>query len=110
MSTILKEKEKQEEKENAIQKNVVDTFNYSIISKILLVFITLGPIFDIISFLFRNKFDSKISISTFIRPIIPLCVGIYIFFTASKKNKKRLAITAIVYLVYAVCHLIVVRN
>ena len=110
MSTALKEKKKKENNENAIDKRVVDTFNYNVISKILLVFITLGPIFDIISFLFRNKFDSKISISTFIRPIIPLFVGIYIFFTASKKNKKRLAITAIIYLSYAICHLLVVRN
>ena len=87
-----------------------DKFNYDIVSKILLLFIMLSPIFDIISFLFRNKFDSKISISTFIRPIIPICVAIYIFFTANKKDKKILISIATIYILYAIIHLLIAKK
>ena len=63
-------------KENKKELEEKDNLNYNAISKILLIFIILGPIFDIVSFLFRKNFESKISISTFIRPIIPICVAI----------------------------------
>lgn len=96
--------------ENVSISTTADKFNYDIVSKILLLFIMLSPVFDIISFLFRNKFDSKISISTFIRPIIPVFVAIYIFFTANKKNKKILISLATIYILYAIIHLIIAKK
>ena len=97
-------------KENKKELEEKDNLNYNAISKILLIFIILGPIFDIVSFLFRKNFESKISISTFIRPIIPMCIAIYIFFTANKKNKKILLVIAIFYLSYGILHLLIVKN
>ena len=96
--------------ENVSISKTADKFNYDIVSKILLLFIMLSPVFDIISFLFRNKFDSKISISTFIRPIIPVFVAIYIFFTANKKNKKIFISLATIYILYAIIHLIIAKK
>ena len=96
--------------ENVSISTTADKFNYDIVSKILLLFIMLSPVFDIISFLFRNKFDSKISISTFIRPIIPVFVAIYIFFTANKKNKKIFISLATIYILYAIIHLIIANK
>ena len=96
--------------ENVSISTTADKFNYDIVSKILLLFIMLSPVFDIISFLFRNKFDSKISISTFIRPIIPVFVAIYIFFTANKKNKKIFISLATIYILYAIIHLIIAKK
>lgn len=96
--------------ENISISTTADKFNYDIVSKILLLFIMLSPVFDIISFLFRNKFDSKISISTFIRPIIPVFVAIYIFFTANKKNKKMFIGLATIYILYAIIHLIIAKK
>ena len=96
--------------ENVSISTTADKFNYDIVSKILLLFIMLSPVFDIISFLFRNKLDSKISISTFIRPIIPVFVAIYIFFTANKKNKKMFIGLATIYILYAIIHLIIAKK
>lgn len=97
-------------KESKKELTKQDNFNYNVVSKILLIFIMLGPVFDIVSFLFRKNFESKISISTFIRPIIPICIAIYIFFTANKKNKKILFLIALLYLSYGILHLLIVRK
>ena len=47
---------------------------------VLCVFIVLCPILDMASFIFRNIFNTSFSPSTFIRPIIPIVVMIYLFF------------------------------
>ena len=46
---------------------------------ILCFYIIICPILDIASFLFRNYFNTNISISTFLRPVIPVVLSIYIF-------------------------------
>ena len=56
---------------------------------ILSFFVIICPILDIASFLFRNRFNTSISISTFIRPIIPVIVFLHIFFKEQNKNKFR---------------------
>lgn len=56
---------------------------------LLSFFIVMCPILDIASFLFRKKFETNYSISTFIRPIIPTIVFIYIFFKQDRKNKFK---------------------
>lgn len=76
---------------------------------IIYFYIILCPILDIASFLFRNAFDTNISISTFIRPIIPVILAIYIFIKANKKHKLILAGIATIYVVYGAIHLAVTK-
>ena len=47
---------------------------------ILCLFIIVCPILDVASFLFRNYFNTFFSISTILRPIIPIIAIGYIFF------------------------------
>lgn len=77
---------------------------------ILCAFIILCPILDIASFLWRNCFNTSISPSTIIRPIIPICIAIYLFFKEGKKFKKWVIIGAIIYLIYGIIHLVIFQN
>ena len=77
---------------------------------ILCLFVILSPIFDIASFLFRNAFKTNISISTILRPIIPLGVLLYIFIKSDKKDKLKLFIMGLAYIIYAICHLLVFNS
>lgn len=79
--------------------------NILTIKNLLLAFIVLCPILDISSFLFRKCFNTSISISTILRPIIPIIAAIYIFI--KEKNKKPILIMGVVYITYAICHLYV---
>ena len=54
------------------------------IDKLLCVLVILCPILDMLSFIFRNTFETKISPSTFLRPIISIIVIMYI--TITDKN------------------------
>ncbi len=80
------------------------------VQDLLCIFIILNPIFDITSFLFRNALDTSISISTFIRPILPIAVGIYFFIKESKRGKIRLFLVAILYVLYAIAHLMMAKS
>lgn len=73
------------------------------VENILCLFIVLCPILDMISFLFRNFFNTSISPSTFIRPIIPITLIMYIFI--KDKIKLKLVLVAIIYAVYALIHI-----
>lgn len=75
------------------------------IENLLYIFIIMCPILDMASFIFRNVFNTSISPSTFIRPIIPICIITYIFF--KDKIKLKLIIVASIYAIYAVVHLII---
>lgn len=77
---------------------------------IVYFYIILCPILDIASFLFRNAYDTNISISTFLRPIIPIILAIYIFIKANKKHKLILLGIALTYLVYGTIHLAVTKK
>ncbi len=77
---------------------------------ILCFYIIICPILDIASFLFRNYFNTNISISTFLRPVIPVVLSIYIFIKANNKNKLILLIIALVYLIYGLIHLAVTKT
>lgn len=70
---------------------------------VLCAFLVLCPILDIASFWFRNTFHTSVSISTFIRPIIPIVMIMYLFL--KEKIKKKLTIFAFVYGLYAIVHL-----
>lgn len=77
---------------------------------ILCLFIILSPILDIASFLFRNFFETNISISTILRPIIPIVMGIYIFIKEGKKEKIKLSVIALIYIVYAIIHILIFKS
>lgn len=70
---------------------------------VLCVFLVICPILDIASFVFRNVFHTSISISTVIRPIIPIAMILYLFF--HEKKKKKMLLVAVLYGVYAIIHL-----
>lgn len=72
---------------------------------IMCVFVILCPILDMLSFIYRNTFDTKLSPSTIIRPLIPALVILYIFIKKDKKFKKNLAITGMIYMIYALIHI-----
>lgn len=76
------------------------------IENLLTVFIILCPILDIASFIFRNIFNTKISPSTIIRPILPIIAFIYYFIKADKKYKLKMFGISAIYGIYAIMHLI----
>ena len=76
------------------------------IENLLAVFIIICPILDIASFIFRNIFNTKISPSTIIRPIIPMIAFLYYFIKADKKYKLKMFGISAVYGIYAIIHLI----
>lgn len=80
------------------------------LENILCVFLIICPILDIASFVFRNAFNVSFSPSTFIRPIIPIIVGLYIFFKEKKKFKLYMFLVGIVYLIYGIAHLYMVPS
>lgn len=80
------------------------------IENILCVFLILCPIFDISSFIFRNYWDTKLSISTFIRPIIPMCFLLYILIKSTWKERFIWVGIAFTYIGYGACHLLVTKQ
>ena len=80
------------------------------LENILCFYIIICPILDIASFTFRNTFDTNISISTFIRPIIPIIIALYIFFKANKKNKLILLSISLIYILYGAIHLLITKG
>ena len=58
------------------KKKKIDTKNLT--ENLLVIFVILCPVFDILSFVFRNTFNTSLSPSTILRPIIPL-IAIYLF-------------------------------
>ena len=75
------------------------------LENMLCLLVVLGPIFDIASFLFRNYFNTTFSVSTFIRPIIPVLVSICLFIKAKKKQKLQMLGLAALFIVYSGIHL-----
>lgn len=77
--------------------------NIFTIENLLCFLIIICPLLDVSSFLFRDFFKTSFSISTIIRPIIPIMAILYIFF--KEKIKPQMIIAAMGYLVYALCHI-----
>ena len=80
------------------------------LENILCTFIIICPVLDMLSFIFRNTFNTNISPSTIIRPIIPIVVIIYLFFKNDKKFKLYTIGVGLVYLIYGVIHLFVFKS
>lgn len=75
------------------------------IENLLCLFVIMCPILDMASFLFRNVFNTNFSPSTFIRPLIPAIIMIYLFFKKDKKFKIKSLIAVIIYGGYALVHI-----
>ena len=75
------------------------------IDKLLCTLIVLCPILDMLSFIFRNMFETKISPSTFLRPIISIIVIIYIVF--KDKNRWKIIGVGAIYGLYALIHILI---
>lgn len=73
--------------------------------KLLCVLIVLCPILDMLSFIFRNTFETKISPSTFLRPVISIIVIMYIII--KDKNRWKIIGVGAIYGIYALIHIIV---
>ncbi len=73
------------------------------LENVLCVFIVLCPILDMLSFIFRNIYETKFSPSTFIRPIIPIIIICYLFF--KEKIKVKTLIVGVIYAIYVLIHL-----
>lgn len=90
-------------KADLTKKKKINTKNLT--ENLLVIFVILCPVFDILSFVFRNTFNTSISPSTILRPIIPLIAIIDLFIKS--KYKLRMFVVAVVYGVYALVHLLV---
>ena len=75
------------------------------LANVLCLFVIISPLLDIASFLFRNKFNTSFSISTFIRPIIPVIMSFIIFFIVKGKDKLKLLAIFAIYVAYGLIHL-----
>jgi len=93
-------------------KKIKEIFNIKNINveNILCLFIILCPILDMVSFGYRNIFNTNLSPSTIIRPIIPIIISIYLFFKEDKKFKKYTFFIGTIYLLYGIFHLIVFKS
>ena len=72
------------------------------------IYIIISPILDITSFIFRTKYKTAWSPTTFLRPIIPCTVFVYLFFKG-KEKKKIIAISGI-YGLYALIHICIFKS
>ena len=77
----------------------------STMDNILCLFIILCPLLDAASFLYRQYFHTNYSISTFLRPIIPITLLFIVFF--KEKIKWKMLLSCFIYGIYAIIHLIV---
>ncbi len=75
------------------------------VENILYLFIIICPILDVASFIFRNRFGTSLSISTILRPVLPIIAMVYIFF--KDKIKSKLLVAGLIYGIYATLHLYV---
>ena len=73
------------------------------IPQLLSLYLILCPIFDCVSFLFRSVTKTSWSPSTWLRPILPTFIFLYLFFKEKHKGKKLLIV--FLYALYAGIHL-----
>lgn len=92
---------KNEEKPETLPKDGKTKMDF--LQYLICAFIILSPILDMISFIFRNKFNTSWSPSTILRPIVPVIAFMYLFFKQAKK--KKVILVSILYVLYAATHM-----
>lgn len=75
------------------------------VENFLYIFILICPVLDILSFTFRNTLQVNWSPSTFLRPLIPAIIMVYLFFKKDKKFKIYSILIGLIYLIYGATHL-----
>lgn len=89
-------------------ENIRKVFNVEIISKLVLIFIVLQPLFDILSFL-KIRDYIPIGISTVVKPLFVFGIGIFIYLT-DKKQRKSYTVTFVVYAILIVVHCLILKD
>lgn len=69
------------------------------LENLMCLFVIFCPLLDIISFLFRSYFDTSISPTTLLRPLIP-CI-VFVIFIFNEKNKGKKILAGLAYLIYS---------
>ena len=82
--------------------------NLCTLENLMCLFVILCPILDCLSFLYRNCFNTSISPTTILRPIIPIIVFTILFFKENNKLKK-IAVASI-YALYSIVHLFIFQK
>lgn len=75
------------------------------IDKLLCMLIIICPILDMLSFIFRNVFETKISPSTILRPILSIIIIMYIII--KDKNRWKIIGVGCIYGIYMLIHIII---
>ena len=84
-------------------KSIIEKVKNIKLEDILCLFVILCPIFDMLSFIFRNVAETTWSPSSFLRPILPLSIFAIVFF---KNNiKTKMFVVSLAYGIYAAIHL-----
>lgn len=83
-------------------------FNVEIISKLVLLFIVLQPLFDILSFLKIREYI-PIGISTVVKPLFVFGVGIFIYFT-NKQQRKSYTKIFVTYGILIIVHCLILKD
>lgn len=78
------------------------------LENLLSFFIIICPFLDIASFLYRNKFGTSYSISTFVRPIIPIIVFIILYIKSC--DKIKVTVISCIFFIYALIHLCIYKT
>ena len=84
-------------------KSIIEKVKNVKLEDILCLFVILCPIFDMLSFIFRNTVATTWSPSSFLRPILPLSIFAIVFF--KDKIKTKMFVVSLIYGVYAAIHL-----
>jgi len=84
-------------------KSIIEKVKNIKLEDILSLFVILCPIFDMLSFIFRNTVETTWSPSSFLRPILPLTIFAIVFF--KNKIKLKMFVVSLAYGIYAAIHL-----
>ena len=82
--------------------------NVESISKMVLIFIVLQPIFDILSFLYIRKYI-PVGISTIVKPLFIFGIGIFIYLT-NKEQRKSYTKIFVVYAILLIIHCLILKD
>lgn len=83
-------------------------FNIEMISKMVLIFIVLQPLFDILSFL-KIRDYIPIGISTIVKPLFVFGVGIFIYLT-NKNQRKSYSKIFVAYGILLIIHCLILKD
>lgn len=91
-----------------IIEKLQNIFNVETISKLVLLFIVLQPLFDILSFLKIREYI-PIGISTVVKPLFVFGVGIFIYFT-NKQQRKSYTKIFVTYGILIIVHCLMLKD